>query len=950
MPEQDPLPLYLAGDCEIDLVRRELRARGVPVPIGGRAFEIIEVLVSAGGNLVTKSDLMDRVWPGAIIGDNTLQVHISAVRKALGPYRAMLKTESGRGYRLVQNKTSQQPSAVAPPAGPEPLRESREPAATNFPVIVTRLIGRAATAQRLRDLVSAWRVVTLTGPGGIGKTTLALEVARGLLADFDGGWFVELASLSDPGLVPSAVASALGLKISSETISAETVARAIGGQHFLLVLDNCEHVIDAVANLTELVVRVCPRTTILATSREVLRIDGEYAFRVPPLDVPASGRIAPDEQLDHSAVQLFVTRMQALDTTFSPRGGDLLAIGAICRHLDGMPLAIEFAAARAATLGVQQVATGLGDRFALLTGGRRTALPRHRTLRATLDWSYDLLPETERRLLRHLAVFAGGFTLDGVAAVVGGTAVTDSELVETIANLVAKSLVMLDGSGSFSRWRMLETIRAYALGKLTADGELEAAACRHAKYHAALFGQARSDWESQPTSAWLAEYGYRLDDLRATLDWAFSSGGDPALGMALTVDAVPLWMVHSLMGECRRRVDQAMSYIEVETSENARLRMRLWTALSLSGMYAGGQQEDIHSAWSATLDLAVEVGDPDYQLRSIWGLFAGSFNRGDFRASLGFAERFTRVAADAAGRLIGERLVGTALHSLGEQALARRHIEHMMAGYTPPVTSTHMIRYQNDQMIAAHRVLAPILWLQGFPEQAMSMVEGAVTDALALGHALTLCNLLAQAACPVAFLCGDLGAAKRFTAILVDHATRHSLDVWNTYGRCFEGLLATREGNFDAGLNLLREAGNHMRQVGFLQYYTPWLGHFAEALGAVGQNAAGLAAIDEAIARAESTEELWCLAELLRIKGGLLLQDAAHAHAAEDCFYKAQKVARDQDVLSWELRVAASLCRMRMTQGRHAEARNFLAPVYSRFTEGFATADLRDARALLESF
>jgi len=316
---------------------------------------------------------------------------------------------------------------------------------------------------------------------------------------------------------------------------------------------------------------------------------------------------------------------------------------------------------------------------------------------------------------------------------------------------------------------------------------------------------------------------------------------------------------------------------------------------------------------------------------------------------LGFAERFCQVATDAAGRLIGERLVPTAQHILGEQSVARRHIEHMRAGYASPVTSSHIIRYQNDQVIAARRVLAPILWLQGYPDRAMRMVEDAVADALALGHALTLCNFLAQAACPLAFLTGDLTAAKRYTAILVDQATRYSLDVWNTYGRCFEGLLLTKEGNFEAGLSQMRDAGNHMRQVGFLQYYTPYLGLLAEVSVVSGRVAPGLAAIDEAIARAESTEERWCLAELLRIKGELLLCDTAGANAvaAEHYFQDAMRVAREQSVLSWELRVAASLCRMQMAQRRSEAAKDLLASVYDRFTEGFETADLRDAHSLL---
>jgi non-specific serine/threonine protein kinase len=380
--------VYELGKWEVDLARRELRARGVPVPIGGRAFEIIEVLVASAGELVAKKDIMGRVWPGAIVEDNTLQFHVSAIRKALGPDRAMLKTASGRGYRLVGAWTARRESTSS--AGSidfEPVRSPAEPFQINLPAAASDLVGRTDAVQHLRDLLSAYRVVTLTGPGGIGKTSLALEVARVLFPSFEGDVrLVELVSLSDPGLVPSAVAGAVGVKLGGDEISAESVARAIGAQKLLLVLDNCEHVIDAAAKLAQTVVRTCPRTTILATSREILKIEGEYVYRVPPLDVPPQ-REEPGNILAHSAVRLFIATTTALRSDFSPDGDNLPAIAAICRRLDGIPLAIDFAAAGVATLGLQQVAAGLDDRFALLTGGRRTALPRHQTLRATLDWS-----------------------------------------------------------------------------------------------------------------------------------------------------------------------------------------------------------------------------------------------------------------------------------------------------------------------------------------------------------------------------------------------------------------------------------------------------------------------------------------------------------------------------------------------------------------------------------
>src|SRR3981189_3398625 len=316
--------VYESGEWEVDLARRELRARGVPVPIGGRAFEISEVLVQSAGELGTKNDLSARIWPGAIVEHNTLQFHISAIRKALGSDRGILKTASGGGYRLLGAWTSRQESSSSVDSiDIEPMRSPAEPFQTNLPAAAPGLVGRTHAMHHLLGLLSPSRVVTLTGSGGIGKTRLALEVARGLFTTFQGDVrLVELVSLSDPGLLPSAVTGSLGLKLGGDEISAESVARAIGAQRLLLVLDNCEHVIDAAARLAETVVRMCPRTTILATSREILKIEGEYVYRVPPLDVPAQHE-EPGNMLGHSAVQLFIATTRAWCSDFSPDGENL---------------------------------------------------------------------------------------------------------------------------------------------------------------------------------------------------------------------------------------------------------------------------------------------------------------------------------------------------------------------------------------------------------------------------------------------------------------------------------------------------------------------------------------------------------------------------------------------------------------------------------------------------
>jgi predicted ATPase/DNA-binding winged helix-turn-helix (wHTH) protein len=943
--------VYELGEWEVDLARRELRARGVPVPIGGRAFEIIEVLVQSAGELVTKNDLSARVWPGAIVEDNTLQFHISAIRKALGSDRGILKTASGRGYRLLGAWTSRQEcTSSVDSIDFEPMRSPAEPFQTNLPAAASELVGRTNAVQHLRGLLSAYRVVTLTGAGGIGKTRLALEVARGLFPSFQGDVrLVELVSLSDPDLVPSAVAEVLGLKLGGDKISAGSVARAIGAQKLLLVLDNCEHVIDAAAKLAETVVRMCSRTTILATSREILKIEGEHVYRVPPLDVPPQHE-EPSNIPGHSAVQLFIATTRALCSEFSPNGESLAAIATICRRLDGIPLAIDLAATRVATLGLQQVAAGLDDRLGTLTGGRRTALPRHQTLRATLDWSHELLSEPERLVMRRLAVFAGDFTAEAASLVASDGKITAPDVVRSLANLVTKSLLSVEVEGVIAHHRLHETTRAYALEKLDESGEFEQVARGHAEYYRDLFERAERELETMPAPAWLARYGHQIGEVRAALDWAFSPTGVAEVGVVLTVAAVPLWVLLSLMEECRGRVERALS--SSAESRDVRRNMQLYAALGAALFLTRGSCPETLAAWTSSFEIAELLDDADYRLRALWGLWIDCITSGRYREALAVAERFCICAAktaDPADGAIGDRLVGVALLALGDLEGARRHIERMLARYV--AGRSHIIRFHYDQSLLAHSYRSLILWLQGFADQAMRSVECHVADPRVSNHPLSLTSALLQSACPLVLLVGDLTLAERYVKALKDLSARHALELWSVVGRFFSGVLLVKRGDIGAGLELLRTAFARVPQNALSLLYNPFLAEIADALGREGKAAEGLAMIDDALARSERNEERWCVAELLRVKGELILRGGGPqaATAAEEHFLQSLGWARRQGALSWELRTSTSLARLRHDQGRIAEARDLLQSIYDRFSEGFDTADLKTANAYLNS-
>ena len=952
MSGTSPNLVYTCEPWEIDLGRRELRSRGAPVPLGNRAFQIVQVLVQSASELVSKDDLMERVWPGAIVGENTIHVHISAVRKALGADRGMLQTKSGRGYRLLGSWTLRQISASTNSVVLEPPRASPRPFHSNFPSATSDLIGRATDALRLQDFLSAYRAVTLTGPGGIGKTVLALEVARGLFPTFQGdGCLVELASLSDPGLVPTAVAGALGLRLGDE-ISAEAVGRAIGGRKLLLVIDNCEHIVDAAAKLVETLLRQCPGTTVLATSRELLGIEGEHVYRVPPLDVPLQHQVDPGHVLRRSAVQLFMARAEALGFELLQHGDLLPAIAGICRRLDGIPLAIEFAAARTTALGIPQLASRLDDRFELLRGARRTALPRHQTLRATLDWSYELLPEPERRLLRHLAVFPSGFTLDAAAAVMRDTGATGSSVADGVSNLISKSLVTLDGSAPDGRWRLLETIRAYALEKLAGAGELDQALQHNAEFFRDLFAPTASASPLQPASENMVRYGREIDNVRAALDWSFSAVGDPTIGIVLTAAYAPVWLHQSLVVECRERAERALDSLGPDSTLSAPLRVQLHTALGHALVFTMGGVDRSTKVLGTALEIAESLDDVDAQLRALWALWALRFQLGQFRAARFIAERITRVAlgtGEPAVGLVADRIMGNTLQAGGELREAQRCFERVLELYVAPTNQRHTFLFQYDQRVLARAMLARVLWLQGFVDQAVDEARASFEAAQATHDELSLCWVLHYAVYPVTLMTGDLVAAERAAAMLNDFATNLNAAFWRIVGHCLKGKLLIRRGEFATGSVLLRTALDTCDRTGWTIGYPELLGALAEGQAGLGQLTEALAAIDQALAKADRDGELWCVAELLRIKGELLLQQTEDRSipAAEDCFQRALVMARRQDALFWELRGALSLARLRVRQDRPADARAILAPVTNRFTEGFATADLQAAERVL---
>jgi predicted ATPase/DNA-binding winged helix-turn-helix (wHTH) protein len=938
------------GPFRLFAASRLIERAGTPLQLGGRALDILVALVEQAGKVVNKNDLMARVWPDVTVDEGSLRVHVAALRKALGDGEAgarYVKTLTGQGYCFVAPISR---SSEPRPAGAERSAPSLpQNLAHNLPSRLMRMVGRDQIVREISEQLKTERFVTIAGPGGIGKTTVAVSIGHELLSEFAGAvLFFDLGPLNDPVLVPGAVASTLGLLVQSRDPTPGLIA-FLRDKRMLLILDSCEHVIETVAMLAERIFQDAPQVHILATSRESLRVEGEHVHRLPPLGSPPDDAgLTAAQALGFPAVQLFVERAIASGRRFELSDANAPVIGDICRKLDGMALAIELAAGGVDIYGIQETMALLNDRFKLLWEGRRTALPRHQTLSATLDWSYNLLSENERLVLNRLSVFAGVITLEAARAVAAGLGVDEVQVVAALVSLVAKSLVSADIGAPATRYRLLDTTRVYASVKLLERGEADEVARRHAVYFLELLERVDGNSFTPLQAKSFAAFADQLGNVRTALEWCFSERGDSAVGVALAAASAPLFLEMSLLTECHRWTEQAIAALD-NANRGTRREMDLHAALGLSLMFTRGNSEQVGNSLARGLELAEQLRDLHSQLRLLERLHLFHIRIGNFQEALAFARRGEDVATKMEDPVFIAQIqvaLGISYHLDGNNQSARAYLESALA-MLPPSQQINSLHLGFDYHNRARITLARVLWIKGYPDQAVKAARQSVEEAIRFNHPIKLCMALLWAM-SVFLWNEDLDSAEEYTDRFIAQAEKHSLAPYQTIGVGAKGELLVRRGEAEAGMALLRRSLQKMRaqRYGLLTTFSTAL---AEGLAMTGRHDEALETIDEAIALVEHNTDLFGMPELLRIKANIVAAaEPANPIRAEGLFARSLELARKQSALAWELRTATNLARLWLTQDRLLEAHNLLAPVYGRFTEGFESRDLRTARELLD--
>ena len=932
--------LLVFGRFRLSRARKLLLDDSGPVQLGSRALDLLTVLAERPGQVVTTDELAALVWPNTVVEASSIRVHVAALRKALtdgrGGARFVINVP-GRGYSFVA-PIRRLSEGERPDDSLEQVTAHEDGTGGQLPGRLTRIIGRKGLRARITQNLPERRFLTLVGAGGVGKTALAIEIAASLAPGFDDGVvFVDLSLVKEAIDAPAAIAARLG--ISNQVADSEQVlGTLLRRKHMLLVLDNCEHVAKVVAPLIQRQLLVSPHLLVLATSREPLGVVSETLYRLQGLDVPPpGGSLTRDEAMRYESVQLFVQRACASSGKFPLSDDDAPIVGDICRWLGGNPLAIELVAARTDLYGVAELAAMLDTRLLQSPQARRTALPRHRTLAAMLDWSYGLLCAREQVILRRLAVFRSCFSMQSARQIAADATIAPGEVATIILKLATKSLVLSDVRTGVARYELAGLTRTYAYEKFLESSDHEGTRHRHARCMLEVLSQSQANWPTADRTEWTSTYGPMMEDVLAAIEFALTQPELRELAIDLLSAGAMVGVRFSRLGDFEPLVKQALSGAETSepASNSQKMRLRANLMFMLFAQHGAG-------SWFAEVVVegkaqGLDQGDVWLQIDTQIFDFIRNWAAGAYGEMVRIGEHFAAIAPasdDPIASLVADRVQGQARHFSGDHDRARVQCERVMRnrvlrGPLRSITGT------TDFRVSMRIVLARIHWMQGRAELAAAVADEAIEYAK-LEQPQSLCLTLAFAAAPIALWSGDTVRARKSIELLREQASDHSLrGLWLPWAQALGELLDHREDGrpWSASSQFVQSASRYgYLLVDHLNTIEPEL------------------ALVEGFGLERGLEPCWCAPELQRLSGERLLRqrdDAGTELVAEAFFRSAVAVAREQGAVAWELRAATSLARLWQTQSRDEEAYQLLSDVYERVPQGHGTVDLVKARLVL---
>ena len=913
------MALLQFDDYEIDIEQRRLTEAGQPLRLGGRAFDILSALVSRAGEVVTKEELIQLVWPTTTVDEGSLRVHLVALRKTLGERaKQYIETIPGRGYVFLADvRPTIRDDNIGTCDGHSAIELLHTP-----PRIPRRLIGRSDFIRSTLELLDTVRLMTIVGPGGIGKTSVAVACAHQLATE-KRVVFIDLAAIADgegDKLLPS-LATQLGLNNFGEEILPGLFAE-LAKVETVLVFDSCERIVDAAATAAEVLLRGSSTVRILATSREPLRASMERVRYLAPLAFPTEGQEI-DDPVTYPAIELFALLSSLAGSNMDLNEPETLDRAAdIVRRLDGIPLAIELAAARSFDMDLPTLHRSVADPIALLRRGRRTAPPRQHTLRATLDWSFTTLSDAEKELLLRLSVFAGTFSPEAALAL-AATNTSDEEFHEAFDGLFLKSLVVVTQQGG--TFRLLGTTRDYARQKLAETDYARASAHAHALYCRKRLIDASREWAKMDASLWRAHNSDLVFELRAALVWAFGDDGDEEIAIELAAASNTLWVQFGLIAEQLKVSEKALRLFKGRggTDRNVEMKLRMSYGSALYHTMSFERNVEVLSEFHRVLEIAEETGNFTKLMRAVVGISAIKTSNGDYQDAIDLVQRF-RKEFDVAAPQARSRLLNHNFHYVGDFDSAMEHATVALSASSdrqllPPNSGSSY-----DPRIGALCTVVKTHWIQGRYRAARTTLAETLAEASARNHTISTCLFLAASGCPTAFGMGDFGLGAQLLATLLEISTKNSLVRWTEWGLLYKEVLWARE---TRDRQLFAETVNRAKGAPF------------ENCIILAGELAGLPTLDR-IAPVGN----WCGAELLRLKGELVVGTApVHGRAL---IREGMVLAQRQAAPAFALRCAISLARHAPPDQR-ADARVLLSDALLSVDQDDSVRDVIDAKALL---